>query len=90
MPRAIEIARDIAANTSPASVAVNRQLLWKLLDADHPRRAHELESRALSATLAGPDAAEGAAAFVEKRPPAFTSRPGDAGYMRSWWSRLTK
>lgn len=86
MPRAREIARDIVANTAAMSVAMNRQLLWKLLDADHPRRAHELESRGLAAALAGPDSREGAASFGERRAPAFTGRASDATFMRAWWA----
>ena len=86
LPRAMEIARDIAENTAPMSVAINRQLLWKLLDAGHPRMAHELESRGVAATLAGPDSREGAKAFAERRAPAFTSKASDAAFMRAWWS----
>lgn len=86
LPRAMAIARDIAENTAAVSVAVNRQLLWKLLDADHPRIAHELESRGVAATLAAPDSREGAAAFAERRAPVFTSKASDAAFMRPWWS----
>ena len=85
LPRALEIARSIAETTAPVSVAVNRQLLWKLLDAEHPRVAHELESRGVAATLAGPDSREGARAFAERRAPVFTSRASDAAFMRGWW-----
>jgi enoyl-CoA hydratase/carnithine racemase len=86
LPRAMEIARGIAETTAPVSVAINRQLMWKMLDAEHPRMAHALESRGVAATLAGPDAREGARAFAERRAPAFTSKASDAAFMRAWWS----
>ncbi len=60
LARATAIAREIADNTAPASVALNRQLLWRMLGADHPLEAHRLESRAIAATVGTPDAAEGA------------------------------
>ena len=85
MARVRAIARDIVENCAPVSVAMNRQLLWKLLGADHPRAAHHLESRGLAAALAHADSAEGAKSFVEKRAPAFTGNVSDAGFIRAWW-----
>ena len=43
-PRA-RIAREIADNTSPVSVALTRQMMWRMLGADHPMEAHKLDSR---------------------------------------------
>ncbi|MAW87068.1 MAG: enoyl-CoA hydratase [Phyllobacteriaceae bacterium] len=86
MERARAMARDIADNCAPVSLAINRQMLLRMMGAEHPRIAHELESRALAACLAAPDAAEGVASFREKRPPCFTGTVSDAGYMRNWWS----
>ena len=60
---------------APVSVALTRQLMWQMLGADHPMRAHEIESAAIAYTGSGPDAAEGVKAFLEKRPPAWTLRP---------------
>jgi enoyl-CoA hydratase/carnithine racemase len=85
--RAVEIARDIAHNTAPSSVAMNRQLLWRMLGADHPLEAHRLESRAIAATVAMADAKEGAASFLEKRPPNFTGKVSDTDFSRSWWPK---
>jgi enoyl-CoA hydratase/carnithine racemase len=68
IPRARALARGMTEGTAPVSVAVARRLVWTMLGARHPAEAHALESRALAATLRR-DGAEGAAAFMERRPP---------------------
>jgi len=86
MPRAREIAREIAQNTSGISVALNRQLLWKMLGADHPREAHKLESKLLFWIGTRDDAKEGVNSFLEKRAPDFTMRPSvDMPDFYPWW-----
>ena len=47
LPRARELAVEIASHTSAMSVALSRQLLWRMLGADHPMEAHKLDSRAI-------------------------------------------
>lgn len=76
LPTAIELARRIAGH-SPAAVAATKELMYRsLTDGVDERRA--ANRRATEALLAGPDAAEGAAAFVQKRPPRWAD-PQDAG-----------
>ena len=71
LPRAYEIAREIAVNTSPVSVALSRQMMWKMLCASHPMEAHRVDSKAIEFMGASPDAKEGVTSFLEKRPPRF-------------------
>lgn len=87
LPAAFAIAEEIAGNTSAASVAINRQLVWRMLGADHPRVAHDYESRGLAATFRLPDSAEATRAFLEKRTPQFASTAKDADVMDAWWPK---
>jgi enoyl-CoA hydratase/carnithine racemase len=57
------------------SVALSRQLLWKMLGADHPVEAHRLDSKCIFWMGSGPDAQEGVVSFLQKRPPQFKLRP---------------
>jgi enoyl-CoA hydratase/carnithine racemase len=87
IPRAREIASEIAQNTSATSVALCRQLLWKMLGADHPMEAHRLDSKAFRWSLHQPDAREGIMSFLEKRHPNFTMKPSkDMPGFYPWWS----
>ena len=86
LPVARELAREIAENTSAISVALSRQLMWRLLGADHPMEAHRLDSRCMDWTGRSADAREGVSAFLEKRPARFTLRPStDMPPFYPWW-----
>jgi enoyl-CoA hydratase/carnithine racemase len=88
LPAAQELAREIADNTSAVSVALIRQMLWRMLGADHPREAHRLDSLGMWYTGRSADAREGITSFLEKRPPRFTGRPSkDMPPFYPWWSR---
>ncbi|HEX8067943.1 MAG TPA: enoyl-CoA hydratase-related protein [Thermoleophilaceae bacterium] len=71
---AYELAREIADNTAPVSVALARRLMWTMLGADHPMEAHRADSRAMLARGQSADAREGVTAFLEKRPAEFPDR----------------
>jgi enoyl-CoA hydratase/carnithine racemase len=68
------LAREIAENTAPVSVALARQLMWRMLGAEHPMVAHRADSRGMVARGQSADAAEGVTAFLEKRPAVFPER----------------
>ena len=81
-----QLAREIADNTSAVSVTLARQMMWKLLGADHPMEAHRLDSQAMFWTGRSDDAREGVTAFLEKRPARFTMRPSaDLPPFYPWW-----
>jgi enoyl-CoA hydratase/carnithine racemase len=87
LPAARALAREIADNTSGVSVCLARQLLWKMLGADHPMEAHKLDSRLIHAMGASPDAYEGVQSFLEKRPARFTMKVSrDLPDVFPWWT----
>ncbi len=86
LPRARELAREIAENTSAVSVALSRQMMWKMLGADHPMEAHKIDSRGIRYMGASADAREGVSSFLEKRQAKFTMRPSeDMPDYYPWW-----
>jgi len=68
------LALEIAENTAPVSVALARQLMWRMLGAEHPMIAHRADSRGMVARGQEADVVEGVTSFLEKRPAHFTDR----------------
>ena len=86
LPTARSLAAEIAENTSAVSVALSRQMLWRLLGAGHPMEAHRLESKAFFTLGGAEDAEEGVRSFLEKRPPKFRMSPSaDMPEFYPWW-----
>lgn len=86
MPAAIALAREIADNTAPVSIAMTRAMLWRLSAADHPMAAHKIDSRAIYRRARSGDAKEGIASFLEKRAPDYPDRvSADMPDFFPWW-----
>jgi enoyl-CoA hydratase/carnithine racemase len=77
LPRALELARELVAGTSPVSVALTRSLMWRMLGADAPEVAHRAESAGIYIRGPSEDVREGVAAFLEKREPSFPQSVSD-------------
>lgn len=87
LPAARAIAREIADNTSAVSVALIRQMMWRMLGADHPMEAHKIDSRGIYYLGKSADAREGVEAFLEKRPARFPNRVSkDMPEFFPWWA----
>jgi len=77
LPAARAIATEIAENTAPVSVALTRQMLWRMLGADHPMVAHRADSRGILSRGSSDDAREGVTSFLEKRDPIYPVKVSD-------------
>jgi enoyl-CoA hydratase/carnithine racemase len=86
LPAARALAREIADNTAPVSVALTRQMLWRMAGEDHPMKAHRIDSRAVQARGQSADAREGVSSFLEKRQPVYPNRVStDMPAFFPWW-----
>ena len=86
LPAARALASEIAEHTSPVSLALSRQMLWRMLGADHPMEAHKVDSRAIWERGRTPDAREGVLSFLEKRPARFPMKvSADMPSFFPWW-----
>ena len=69
------VARDIAVNVAPMSAALCKRLLWdSAINGYTPRQVASLETQLHQRVMGGDDAREGVAAFLDRRPPRFSSR----------------
>ncbi len=71
LPAALEVARDIADNTAPLSVAYSKRLLWEAwrLSADD---VEALETKYHTYLMGSGDAREGVESFLQRRVPRWT------------------
>jgi enoyl-CoA hydratase/carnithine racemase len=87
LPAARAIAREIAENTAPVSIALIRQMMWRMLGADDPMEAHKIDSRGIYSRGASADVKEGVMSFLEKRPAKFTQTVSkDMPSYFPWWT----
>jgi len=86
MAAAMTIAREIADNTAPVSVALIRQMMWRGTGMSDPMQAHRVDSRGILSRGASADVKEGVTSFLEKRAPAFPNTvSGDMPDYFPWW-----
>jgi len=86
LPAAVDLAHEFAESTSPVSVALIRQMMWKMLGADHPMEAHKIDSRGIYYRGKSADAIEGVESFLEKRAPSFPGKVStDMPEYFPWW-----
>jgi enoyl-CoA hydratase/carnithine racemase len=86
LPAAHHLAREMSDETSAVSVALSRQMLWRMLGADHPMEAHKIDSRGIETLGRSADVREGVESFLEKRPPRFPGRvTTDMPDFYPWW-----
>lgn len=77
LPAAHELAREIADNTAPVSVALSRRMMWRMLGASHPMEAHRVDSRGIMERGKSADSKEGVMSFLEKRVAVYPDRVSD-------------
>ena len=65
------LAKEIVANAAPVSVALARQMMWRMLGASHPMEAHRVDSRGIQERGRSADTREGVMSFLQKRPAVF-------------------
>lgn len=83
LPRALELADDIATNCSGISIALNKALMFRGMNSAEEQ--HLLDSRVLYGLYGTKDLQEGVAAFMEKRDVKFTGTIKDAPPTYPWW-----
>lgn len=86
IPTARAIAKEIVDNTAPVSVALIRQMMWRMLGADDPMEAHKIDSRGIYERGRSNDVKEGVVSFLEKRPAQFADKvSADMPPYYPWW-----
>jgi enoyl-CoA hydratase/carnithine racemase len=85
VPRALELADEIAKNTSTVSVCMNKELIWR--GPDSPEGAHLITSKIIRELFTGNDSKEGVRSFMQKRPPQFQDTINhNAPTSWPWWT----
>ena len=86
LDRALEIANEFTSESSQISIALTRQMMWRMLGADDPMEAHKIDSRGIYELGQSGEAIEGVKSFLEKRPPSFPGKVSkDMPSFYPWW-----
>ena len=87
IPAARALAKSFAEKTAPVSVALIRQMMWRMTGADDPMEAHKIDSRGIYARGRSEDVKEGVTSFLEKRPAVFKNTVSkDMPDYYPWWA----
>ncbi len=86
IPAARALARELTSDNAAVSVALARQMMWRMLGASHPMEAHKLDSRAIWSRGASADSKEGVSSFLEKRPAVYPDKVStDMPHFSPWF-----
>ena len=77
LPAARALAKELTAESAPVSIALTRQMMWRMMGAFHPMDAHRVDSRAIWDRGRSADAKEGVSSFLEKRAASYPDRVSD-------------
>ena len=77
------MARELITRTAPVSVAVIRQLLYRMSPLESPFPVQRLDSRLIAGCAQSRDAVEGVISFLQKRDPEWSETVGEdlPGYL---------
>lgn len=88
VPAAQALARKFATGTSAITMALNRQLMWKMAGAQDAADALAIDMECIKYMAASADVAEGIAAFREKRAANFPMKAStDLPPLYPWWEK---
>ena len=86
--RAKKLALELTQQSSATSIALTRQMMWKMLGAGHPMEAHKIDSRGVYHLGQSEDAREGVRSFLEKRPAEFIDNvSSNLPPFFPWWEK---
>ncbi|WP_425229512.1 crotonase/enoyl-CoA hydratase family protein [Sphingomonas sp.] len=90
LPAARALAHELTAHAAPVSIALTRQMMWRMLGAASPMEAHRLDSRLVWSRGQSGDAREGVQSFIDKRPAAYPDRVStDLPHFTPWLDDLS-
>lgn len=87
LPRALELADEIARNTSVVSTSLMREMMYR--NPGSAEATHLMDSAVIYGLFGGKDNNEGVKSFMEKRDPKFTATMReDAPSAYPWWDPI--
>lgn len=84
-----DLAQQLTSQSAPVSIALTRQMMWRMMGAESPIDAHRLDSRLVWSRGSSADAKEGVASFLEKRAAAYPDKVSvDLPHFSPWLDDL--